>query len=775
MNEPLPFRLNVRRLVGLFAVVCLTLGLQTAAAQTAAAPGPIVKQIDIQYAGPETVSRERILANMRTKVGRPYSEQAVEEDVRNLYATGNIVNVRIFGEPKADGVRVVVVIQSKATVGRVEVQGATKIKAGTLVKKLSTKTGQALNDATVEADRQKILDAYTDQGITDTQVVEKTEVDDATGKADVIFSINEGGKTEIRAIHFEGNTAFTEKQLRKVIKTRSKNLLSVFTKAGRLNNDQLDSDVQSLKEYYQNHGYVDVKIGDVRIDRSGKEVNLFFPITENNQYHVGPVSISGEQVFTEDEVRKQLKTKEGEVFSPANLRADTKAIADLYGARGYIDLQANADTSSAGHDVISVNYRVDEGNQSYLERINISGNTRTKDKVIRRELAVAPGDVYDTTRVDASKQRLQNLNYFSKIDTYPSDTLVPGRKDLNVLVEEKRTGSFNFGAGFSTIDSLLGFVEVQQSNFDLLKWPDFTGGGQRFRARIQYGTQRKDFLISLTEPWFLDYQVAVGGEVFYNEAQFVSNVYDQRNYGFDINARKALTQDISVRLEYRLEEIDIFNLDNDVSDTIREDGGNHLKSSITTGITYDTRDSVFLTRRGQRLDFSAYVAGGPLGGNDKIYGFDLSGSQYFLLPWDTIFLVNGEVAAVSTWAGGDHVPIFDRLYLGGSNNLRGFKYRYAGPKDENGEPIGGNTLARLTFEYTFPIIERVRGAVFYDTGLVGRGSYQASLNDLNSDVGIGVRLDLPIGPVRLDYGIPVQTSNGGSHSGKFNFTIGYQF
>lgn len=777
MKKLLNFSPRFRFVFSVLGAVCLFFN-SLALAQPAppGAPSPIVKEIAIQYAGPAAVSRERILANMRTKVGKPYSESAVEEDVRNLYATGNITNVRIFGEPLADGVKVVVVVQSKATVGAVEVLGATKVKASSLTKQLATKAGEALSEASVEADRQKIIDTYSNRGFTDTQVTQKIEMDETTGKARVVFNVNEGGRTDIRSIHFEGNTVFTEKQLRKVLKTKTKNLLSFLTKTGRLNNEQLDADIQALREYYQNHGYADVSIGDIRIDRgSGKNVELTFPIHEGELYHVGTVELTGAQVFTNDELRAQFKTREGNVFSPADLRADTKAISDAYGSRGYIDLQASADTSTGGANIINVVYRIDEGNQSYVERVNVAGNTRTKDKVIRRELALAPGDVYNTVRVDASKQRLQNLNYFSRIETYPTDTLVPGRKDLNVLVEEKRTGSFNFGAGFSTIDSLLGFAEVQQSNFDLLKWPDFTGRGQRFRARVQYGTKRKDFLVSLTEPWFLDYQVAVGGEIFYNEAQFVSNVYDQRNYGFDLNARKAITQDISARLDYRLEEIDIFHVSKDVSQTIRDEEGNHLKSSITAGLTYDTRDSVFLTRKGRRVDLSAYVAGGPLGGNVDIYGFDLNGSQYFHLPWDTIFLINGEVATVDTWAGGNRVPIFDRLYLGGANNLRGFKYRHAGPKDENGEPIGGNTLARLTFEYTFPIVDRVRGAAFYDTGFVNRGSYQFGLSDLNSDVGLGLRLDLPIGPVRLDYGFPIQSSDRESNSGKFNFSIGYQF
>jgi outer membrane protein insertion porin family len=530
---------------------------------------------------------------------------------------------------------------------------------------------------------------------------------------------------------------------------------------------------------------------------------------EGEQYHVGKISVTGAQVFTNDEVSKLLKLTQSNIYSPKTVRDDAKAIQDLYGTRGYIDLQVNAETITGGKHVVDVTYKLNEGNQTYIEHVNIQGNTRTKDKVIRREIAVAPGEVYNTVRIDASKQRLQNLNYFSRIDTYPSDTMVPGRKDLNVLVEEKRTGSFNFGAGFSSIDSILGFVEVQQSNFDIMHPWNFTGGGQRFRTRIQYGTKRKDVVIGLTEPWFMDYQLAVGGELFYNQSSYQSSVYDQKNYGFDINARKPLGAFAAIRTEYRLEEISIYNVSGtDVSQQIKAQEGYYTKSSISSTLTHDTRDSVFLTRKGHRVEFTAYIAGGPLGGNVNDYGFDLTGSQYFGLPWDTIFLINAEVASANSYNGGTrngntlnpygyqnqlNPPIFDRLYLGGANNLRGFTYREVGPKDVNGEPIGGNSLARLTLEYTVPVMDRVRAAIFYDAGFVNFNSWSFSPQKyrpssgspavpsphtsagLNSDFGIGLRLDLPIGPVRIDYGIPIQSDYWNKSSGKFNFNIGYQF
>lgn len=754
--------------------LCLLIAGFTAVAQNATPP--VIKQIEIQYAGPATISRERILANMRTHIGGLYSEQAVEEDVRTLYGTGNVTNVRIFGEPMTEGVKVVVVIQAKAVIGDVFFNGMTKLHPRPLRKELASKPGKTLSEAVLEQDRQKILEKYQDKGYSDTKVSYRNELDKETGKVAVIFDVAESGRSIVRRVRFEGNHAFKSRVLIRQVKTRPKTFFSFFTKTGRIEAEKIDDDVTKLREYYQERGYVDVEVSGPRIEPvDGGKVDVTFDIVEGKKYYVGNVAVAGTQVFTPDEIHRGLKTKEGHVFSPKVMRDDAKAMQDLYGSRGYIDTSINVETASAGADLINASFKVEEGTQSYVERVNISGNTRTKDKVIRRELAVVPGDLYNTVRVARSKERLENLNYFEKVETYPADTVIPGRKDLNVLVDEKRTGSFNFGAGFSSIDNLIGFAEIQQSNFDALNWPNFTGGGQRFRMRLQIGTQRKDVVVGLTEPWFLDRQLSLGGEVFYREASFVSTVYSQRNYGFDINLRKPLGAYTSVRIEYRLENISIYNVDAGVSQSLRDEIGDRTKSSITTGILNDTRDSIFLTRRGHRIDLSLSVAGGPLGGNTQTYGFNLEGSQYFHLPWDTIFLINGEIGSVSTWGNGDRVPIFDRLFLGGANDLRGFGFRDVSPKDEKGESLGGKSLARLTTEFTFPIAEKVRGAVFYDVGFVNAASWSFSPDSLNSDFGVGLRLNLPIGPIRIDYGIPVQSDRFNKSSGKFNFTIGYQF
>jgi outer membrane protein insertion porin family len=498
-------------------------------------------------------------------------------------------------------------------------------------------------------------------------------------------------------------------------------------------------------------------------------------LAEGPQYHVGKLTITGTKAAPEQKVRALLKMKEGSVYSPKQIRDDSKKIADAYGSGGYVDLQVTPQGVPAGQSTIDVKYTIEEGNPSFVQRINIVGNTRTKDKVIRREVLIAPGDIFNSVRVETTKKRLDNLGYFSKVETYPDDTGVTGRKDLIIQVEEKRTGSLNFGAGFSTIDQLVGFVEMTQGNFDLLNWPNFTGAGQKFRARIQYGTSRKDIVVSLTEPYFLDRRLSLGGQVFYSEADYLSSIYAQRNYGFSIDTRKAIGSFTSVSLQYRLEASQLFNVTSGASNALLLEAGSETKSQITPSIVFDTRDNPFLSRHGTRVVFTPYIAGGFLGGNTQIYGFSLDGAQFFHLWKDTILQLQGSFATVDTWGGGDLVRIYDRLFLGGSNDLRGFAFRDVSPRDINGEPLGGQSLARVTVEYTVPIIEKARAAVFYDTGFVNAAAWDFNTNHIVSDVGVGLRLDLPIGPIRIDYGIPIEKDVNKGSGGKFNFNVGYQF
>jgi outer membrane protein insertion porin family len=781
-----------RRAVLLFFLAMTLAGPAPAQEPQRAQGPPIVRSIDVEYSGPATVSKERILAQMRTTIGQPYSEPVVEQDIQNLYKTGAILNVRIFAQPQGDGVKVMVAVQTRAVVREIEIDGAEKVAAKRLRKAVPVKINDAVNEEQLEKGRQAIVDVYKGRGFNDASVQFKVEtIDERRGTARVIYTIDEGGRAAVRRIEFEGNEHFSERVLRKQMKTRGKTLVHFLDKSGRLDEVQLQQDLDSVREFYQNHGYIDVEVKDVRKQREDGRMTIVISVTEGAQYHVGKITIAGYQATSEEKIRALLKMKQGAVYSPKGLRDDAKAIADAYGSGGYVDLVVTPEGTPAGQAVIDVHYKIEEGDRYFVQRINVVGNTRTKDKVIRREVLVAPGNTFNTVRVDTSKKRLENLGYFSKVETYPEDTGVAGRKDLTIQVEEKRTGSLSFGGGFSTIDQLIGFAELTQGNFDILNWPSFTGGGQKFRLRLQIGNLRKDIVLALTEPWFLDRPLSLGGQAFYSEANYLSDLYDQRDYGFSVELRKPITPFAYVSLGYRLEEIEIFNVAITASDELLAEAGKELKSEVISSLVIDRRDNPLLSHTGQRLTVTPYVAGGFLGGDVQIYGWNVEGAQYFHLPWDNILLLNAEVATVDTWGNGDRVRIFDRLFLGGSNNLRGFDFRDVSPKDSNHEPLGGQSMARATIEYTFPIIEKARGALFYDTGFVNPDAYDFRLQDLTtpprnpkkepteyynlaSDVGVGIRLDLPIGPLRLDYGWPIMRAGNAGH-GRFNFNVGYQF
>src|SRR5882724_5862486 len=761
------------------AFICALLAATVARGQAPQAPPqgpPIVRSIEVEYTGPGTVSKERILAQIRTRVGQPYSNEVVEQDIAALYKTGSIQNVRIFAQPQGDGLRVIVAVQTRSILREIVIDGAERVKAQRLRKEIKLKLNQPVNEQQLEEARQKIIEVYQGRGFTDVSVQFRIDpIDEKRGTARVVYTVTEGVRGAVSRINFEGNTHFSEKVLRKQMKTRGRTPIYFLDKSGRFDEVQLQQDLDKIREFYQDHGYIDVEIKDVRRERMEKgPMILTIVVAEGPQYHVHKLTITGYQNTTEQKIRVLLKMKEGSVYSPKQLRDDAKAVADAYGSGGYVDLVVQPEGTPAGPALIDVHYSIEEGVRSFVNRVNIEGNTRTKDKVIRREVLVAPGDVFNTVRVDITKKRLENLGYFAKVETYPEETDIPGRKDLTILVQEKRTGSLSFGGGFSTVDKLVGFAELTQGNFDLFNWTSFTGGGQKFRLRVQYGTQRKDFILSITEPYFLYRRLSLNGQIFYNEANYLSSEYDQRNYGFLTELRKPINTYTYASLGYSLQDVDIFNVVVSASDFIKSQKGSSVESKLFTSVVLDTRDSALLSRRGQRVTFSPLLAGGFLGRDTQIYAFDLEGSQYFQLPKDTILLINGEIGTVSQWGASNGVPIYERLFLGGSNNLRGFPFREVGPQDENGEPTGGQTMARTTIEWTFPIIEKARGALFYDMGFVNSDAWSFGFNHMASDIGIGLRLDLPIGPLRLDYGYPVMRDgyNGGGH---FNFNVGYQF
>ncbi|MES2307261.1 MAG: outer membrane protein assembly factor BamA, partial [Verrucomicrobiota bacterium] len=504
--------------------------VEAPSANTNVQQGPSVKEIQIEYVGPKSVNRSVILSNMRTTIGQPYSPAAVEEDIRNLYATGFFTNLRITDEPLGDGVKVVVIVQPKPLIKEIVINGAKKLDEKRVRKEVKSKVGDALSEQQISEDSDKIKELYRNKGFSRAEITYKVDVNEEFGRAVVTFSINESVKGYVTEIKFIGNKNLTTEELQKVLKTKEKDWLTWITKSGVMKEEQFKDDKQKLKEHYQSKGYIDMEIKDVK-NEYPKEGELILTITvfEGIQYKVGTVGFKGNQLFNDAQIRARLKMGEAGVYSPQGMEADVKAIKDLYGEKGYIDANVNperqANVESGRIDLV---YSLNEGPQSFVDKIVIQGNNKTKDKVLRREVALAPGDVYDSVRGDASKSRLQNLGYFEKVDISSQDTNIPNRKNMVVTVEEKRTGSVTFGAGFSSVESLLGFVEFQQGNFDIQNFPYFTGAGQKFRARVQYGLKRKDLLLSFTEPWFMNQRLSLGFDIFASQKEYLSSLYNQQ-------------------------------------------------------------------------------------------------------------------------------------------------------------------------------------------------------------------------------------------------------
>lgn len=811
----------------------LIIGLPALPGVDAQVVAPKVAQIFIEHIGPHAASDSLILANIRTKSGETFSQASVDEDIKNLYATGFFSNIRVSEKATADGVQLTYVVEGKAILTDLKIVGNKRYSTKKLLKKVTSKVGQPLDERKLFTDAQEVQKYYQNNGYQKTVVKAlPPAIDESTGRGTATIEVEEAPKVKIKDIVFDNVGPFPntnevmvtnpQKALRKVLKTKRRWMFSFITGSGILKEDEFEDDKDRLAEYFQNEGYIDYTLKDVRFDNiSPTRMVIHFDISMGRQYRVGTLDFHGNSVYSTNDFLKGLVLDErlfqvqmvpGKVFTPVGLMSDSDAMKDIYGAKGYIDAKITANKNpNPTTGTMDLAYDIEEGEKSFVEKIEIKGNYKTRDKVLRRELAVYPGETYDMVRVKLSKERLQGLDYFEKIDTQPEETDVPNRKNLVIGVEEKNTGNLILGAGFSSVDSVLGFVEVSQGNFDLFNPPTFTGGGQKLRLRAQVGTVRQDYEISFVEPWFLGRKLMLGVDLFYRDLGFVSlnDIYDEVDAGGTVSLTRALGSDFLIgRVAYTLEDVDIkinsgFHTNTvltgwtpqpntlfgkpvyeppNVSQEIFNERGQRLVSKIGTSLAYDTSNHALLPDRGQRTELFTELAG--LGGDTDFYKLELRTHWYFKgFAKDHIFEVAGGTGVVDSYGSSSRVPIFDRWFLGGMYSLRGFRYHEVGPKDVFGEPIGGGTYWFGTAEYSVPVIERVRFAMFYDIGNVFRNAYsfdpgQTGLGQnrpaYNDDFGFGLRINLPmLGPLRLDYGIPITHDPRANSSGRFQFGVGF--
>lgn len=808
---------------------------------------PKISRIEIKFAGPASVSEEIIRNNIRSRVGEPYRAITVDDDIHSLYATDLFYNIRVTRDRAEDGgVVVTYVVQANPRLVEIKVDGNSKIKASDINKKVSSKIGEALDERKLFTDAQEIQKLYQKKGYSGTVVKYALAIDEGGGRGTATFHVTESPKVKIVDYEFVGVEAFKPSELRKAMLGWWRKNFAWLVGYGKFQEDKWEGAEDRLKEFYRDKGYIDFDLQKVEyVNETPTRLIIRLHVFEGRQYRVGKIGFEGTTMLPTQAVNpdyepgkapksaaeqkawaealtlnRSFKMKEGDVFTMKGLAKDTEAVENFYDARGHIDVARsgnlrakripNTDTGT-----MDLQYQVDEGQKSFVEKIEIRGNVKTKDKVIRRELALSPGETFDMTRVKISKRRLEGLEYFSKVEARPEDTEIPNRKNLQVNVEEQRTGKMSFGAGFSSIDSLVAFVEVTQGNFDLFHPPNFTGGGQKFRAQIQVGTERQDYVLSLTEPWFLDQKLSLGTELYHRRMNYqsIGNLYDEVRTGMRVTLSKALPRpvvldsifgpgDLIGGVYYGIENAGIL-LDNGLHGPIvvnsptppylpqqvpanaptallNEDGYS-LLTKVGASLAYDTRNDTRLPNGGQRTEFTAELTSKYLGGERDFYKLELQSAWYFPgLAKGHVLEIGGRSGVVEGLEG-DTVPFYERYYLGGLYSLRGFRYRAISPREVGFvEPVGGSSYWFGSAEYSIPVIESEGGAglrlaAFYDIGSVGVFPYSFNASEYSDNWGVGFRLNIPqLGPLRIDYGVPIHHDSFSAGKGKIQFGVGWQ-
>jgi len=497
----------------------------------------VIKAIEVR--GNSSISTATILSKIKTRVGENYLQAVVSDDLKRLYNTGYFSDVSVDREEEAGGLRVIIYLEEKSIIEEITFSKTRYIKSRVLKKKITMQKGKFLDKKILRKDKKIIQELYAKKGLTSSEVELEASVDKLTNKAKVHFMIREGHKTRVKKIILNGNDSFKDKKLFRVLKSRKKTLFS----SGYLKKDVLFEDMDRLRSYYEQQGFIDIAV-DYSIGAMKKGyINITINIIEGRKYTIGNIHLAGNSVISDIEIFRAMKEiKDGGVFSRDRLSVDLSSIRTLYFDKGYIFADVQESTSLDPYSgKVDVAIDIVEGGIAYIEQVKVQGNTRTRDIVIRRELRLYPGEKFDGEQLRRSKERLNNLGYFEDVSFDIEDTDTFDRKDLVVQVKEAKTGKFSFGGGFSTVDQVVGFVEIEQKNFDFTNWPSFTGGGQNLVLRAETGSTKNNLLLSFTEPWIFDYPISGGFDAFRTAREREQNIgyaYDELRIGGNIRMGK---------------------------------------------------------------------------------------------------------------------------------------------------------------------------------------------------------------------------------------------
>lgn len=756
-----PWTRGGRLLSALIALLVLA-GAARAQQAPPTEPRPIPSVRDIAVEGNRRIQAPAILNRVTTKIGDPLAPAALRDDVRSIFALGFFDDVQVRTEEFEGGVRVIFVVVERPLLREVSFEGNAELKTDELREKAAIRVGVLYNPVEVQKAEEAIRQKYEDEGFFGVQISPRTERT-PEGDLRVVFRIEEGPKLHIDRIVIEGNKALTASQIKDVMQTRER-LYWIFP-FSTVQRRAFDDDVDRILQLYADHGFIQARVESTEIvpDLARKKVTLRVRVVEGPQFRTGTITITGNEILSTEEIRKLLKLQEGAVFNRGALRTGARAIADRYSelgrARADVDPRTVNDLANLKVDVT---IPIVEGGLVYVERINISGNTKSSEKVLRRELRVAEGELFTFQKLVRSRQRLFNLGYFDEVNVNTEQGSTPDKMVVNIDVKERATGIFSIGAGYSSIDSLFATLDVSQRNL--------FGRGQEVFLRFRIGSKSRLGLLGFTEPYLFDIPLKAGFDIYDREREY--DDFTEERLGGDLRASYPLTEFVTLSGVYRLEEVTISNVSTTASQDLKKEEGKKLNSVVEFTLARDSRDNIFEPTKGSRHSVEFTFAG--LGGDTQFYKVIAETAWFVPLPvFNLVWAARGLFGMAEGW-GGQEVPIFERFFLGGATTLRGQRTRSVSPRDAAGERIGGDKELLFSTELLIPVIPRFRLALFFDAGNAYGFGTDFDPTDLRLGAGVGVRFFSPLGPLRLDLGYNLDKQPG-EKSFQVHFTVGSPF
>jgi outer membrane protein insertion porin family len=736
---------------------------------------PVVNSIEIK--GLKRIEEGAVKAKLSQKIGEPISQEKTNEDIKSIFKMGYFDDVKVEIEPFEGGVKVFYIIKEKPTIIKVEFQGNQELDDTKLKEKITITPGSIADTVLIQDNAVKLGKLYEEEGYWLANIVPVIKkISDS--EVSLTYQIDEGIKVKIKNILFEGNKNISSSKLKKAMDTKEWWLFSFITSSGYYKKDQMTTDIEKIKDVYFDNGYIKAIVAEpeITLDKPPKGMTIKMQVSEGDQYKLSSINFTGNKIYDRETIQKRIKLVPDVIFRKSLLGKDLRSISDLYSENGYALVSVVPDLlPDDSNKTVAVSLNIDEGDKYQIGRIEISGNTKTRDKVIRREIRLAEGDTFDSSKLKRSYERINNLGFFDSVEMVPKPKYEEKAVDLEVKVKERPTGFLSVGGGYSSVDKFIGTVELTQGNL--------FGKGQYIKLKGELGGVSSFYELSFRDPYFLDSPYALSTGLYHTTREYIE--YDKKATGFYVGLGKDLAEFLRADVSYNFEKAEIFNITEDASRVITDQEGTATTSSITATVVRDSRDNYLDPSRGSRNSVTFTFAG--LGGSNAFIKGLLDSGWYFPLGETTIML-RGRFG-YGQGIFGEDLPLYENFYVGGIDTVRGLGFGDGGPKDKKrkastfdpsltktvtGDPIGGNTELIFNAEYIFPIFPemKLKGVTFFDAGKAYKDF--ENFGSLRYTSGLGVRWLSPMGPIRLEWGYNIKKEEGESAS-KFEFAFGTFF